>query len=651
MRKLIFLLFLWPTFVFSSQIPLNDLIRHADIQEVKISPTGTHIAIRKLHEGERVLIFMSLETRKVTGLLRFRGEEEVGDFFWANHERVVAEIVSRQTSLETPVTYGSLYAINYDNTKAKNIFGHSSGEMQTGTRFKKAKATYAHADLVDPLIHKDKKILISTRPWAQNQEAIGEILELDIYSGIKKKVAKLPEVDGVVHTDNKGNIAFATGVNEESYKQLYQMTENGWKLVDQPVLKNGTPVGSDPKTGEFYLTIYHNDNTEQLIKVDTNSMEYESVFQHEISDIEGIIYNPKDLKPLGVYLYPDYPEEYFFDDGEGFSAYFRGLKKAFDGYNLLFTSFTTDGSLGILKVYGDRLPGDYFLVNTKTKKVDFLISSSEWLDPQALNPMVADSFITEDKLRIGTYLTFPKNKKENLPMVVIPHGGPHSRDYWTYNQTAQILSMNGYLVLQMNFRGSTGYGGGFYTAGEKEWGNKIQQDIADSVKWAIEKGYADPERICIYGASFGGYSALMNPIRHPNLYKCAAGYVGIYNLEMMYTKGDIKQRDRGIAYLNRELSRDENFLNENSPLYSLEKLNLPIFLIHGEEDQRAPFEHAKAMVKEFKKMNKPVKTLFVKREGHGFYTEENNMKLYTELLEFLDEHIGIGAAEKQPSRG
>ncbi|MCO1333954.1 S9 family peptidase [Microbulbifer sp. OS29] len=207
------------------------------------------------------------------------------------------------------------------------------------------------------------------------------------------------------------------------------------------------------------------------------------------------------------------------------------------------------------------------------------------------------------------------------------------------------------MVLQVNFRGSTGYGDGFYTAGIREWGGKIQKDISEAVNWAIEKGYADPNRICIYGASFGGYSALMNPIRYPNLYKCAAGYVGVYDLEMMYSEGDIKKRERGISYLNRELSKDKDFLKRNSPVYSADKLNLPIFLIHGEQDERAPIEHAEALVKEFAKMNKPIKTLFVEREGHGFYLEENEMKLYTELLNFLDQHIGVGATEEASVEG
>ncbi|WP_445358749.1 alpha/beta hydrolase family protein [Microbulbifer sp. ANSA005] len=651
MRKILFLFFLWPTLVFSSQVPLESLIRHADIEEVKISPTGSHLAIRKLHEGERVLVFMSITPLEFTGFLRFRGKEEVGNFYWANNERVVAEVMSRKAALEAPVNYGSLYAINYDGSKGKNIFGHLAGERQTGTRFKKAVSTYAHATIIDPLPEKKKEILISTFPWARNQESKGEVIRLDIYTGLKKSSIGLPQIEGRAYTDGAGNLLYADGTDKNGNHQLFFREKGKWHRVKNPALDLGTPVGFDAETGDSYLSMSQNAQTEALIKLKPGSENYSTVFQHERSDIDDIIYYPNSYKPLGVYLQPDYPTEYFFDESDGFAPLFRGLKKAFNGFHIKFTSFTTDSSFGVLKVYGDRLPGDYYLVNLKTKSVDFLASSAEWLPPKQLNPMLADTFTTEDGLQVGTYLTFPKGSNKSNPMVVLPHGGPHSRDYWGYDRNAQILSQNGYLVLQVNFRGSTGYGQGFYSAGLREWGGKIQQDIADAVHWAIEKGYADPERICIYGASFGGYSALMNPIRNPDLYQCAVGYVGVYDLEMMYTKGDIKRRDRGISYLKKTLSKDKDFLKVNSPVHNAGKLNLPVFLIHGEEDERAPIEHAEMLVKEFKKENKPIKTLFVKKEGHGFYTEENRMKLYTELLEFLDQHIGIGASEKQSNEG
>ncbi|MEW5251759.1 alpha/beta hydrolase family protein [Microbulbifer sp. 2201CG32-9] len=645
-RFILVVAFLWTAVSIGAQVPLSDLVRHQDIQEVKISPTGSHIAVKKLYEGERVLYFMSLDPLKVVGGLRFSGKEEVGDFYWANNERVVVEVMSRKAALETPISYGSLYAVNYDGTRGKNIFGHLTGKMQTGSRIKRAESTYAHATIIDPLLNRKNEIMVSTSPWARDWETLGEVLKINIYNGVRKRVADLPVVGGRAYTDGNGKLIFADGTDIKNEHEIYKKLKNGWEKVDDPILGRGRPVGIDQNANEIYFEINRLNETEQLVKFNRKANKIIPVLQHEISDIEEIIKDPKDNRPIGVYLNPDYPEESFFDEEGGFAAYFRGLKKAFEGFRIRFTSFTADGKLGVLEVHGDRLPGDYFLANMETKKIDFLISSSNWLDPAQLNSMKAESFITDDKFRIGTYLTFPDGQKEDLPMVVVPHGGPHSRDYWEYSQDAQILSQNGYLVLQVNFRGSTGYGDHFYTAGEREWGGKIQKDIADAVNWAVAEGYADPDLICIYGASFGGYSALMNPIRYPGLYKCAIGFAGVYDLELLYTKGDIKRRDRGLAYLESELTKDKDFLKENSPLHNADKLDLPLFIVHGEKDERVPVEHAKQLLRKLEKEGKPAKSLLVANEGHGFYSEENNLELYTEILAFLDQYIGVGSVEK-----
>ncbi|WP_323844828.1 alpha/beta hydrolase family protein [Microbulbifer magnicolonia] len=631
-------------------MPLQDLIKHADIQQVKISPKGTHLAVRQLYEGEHMLVFMSLKPLKITGHLRFRGKEEVGDFYWVNDERVVAEIISRKAALDAPVNYGSLFAIDYDGSRGKNIFGWAAGERQTGSRIKKAESTYAHAILIDTLPGNDNEIMVSTYPWARDWESRGEVYRIDIYTGVRDRVTGLPQVGGRAFTDGNGNLLFANGTDRNDDYQLFRKDKVGWSRIEDPMLQRGTPVGFDSQSGEVYLVLDRKGQTEQLVKLHPDGSQYKPMFEHELTDISGIIHHPVTDKPLGVYLHPDYPEEYFFDEGDGFAPFFRGLKEAFDGYRISFTSFTEDGAKGILKVHGDRLPGDYFLVDMKSRKVDFILSSSEWLDPKKLNPMRAESFTSADGLRIGVYLTFPRNMTEQLPMVVVPHGGPHSRDYWGYDRQAQILSQHGYLVLQVNFRGSTGYGDHFFTAGRRQWGRNIQRDIADAANWAIEKGYADRERICIFGGSFGGYSALMNPIRYPDLYQCAIGYVGVYDLQMMYEKGDIQRRDRGISYLQRELSEDEKFLRANSPLHNTDKLDLPLFIVHGEQDERVPVEHAEALLEQLERDSKRVKTLIVANEGHGFYSEANNLRLYTELLGFLDQHIGVGAAERRTGK-
>ncbi|MFV8781842.1 alpha/beta hydrolase family protein [Microbulbifer sp. SA54] len=630
----------------SASVALEKLVQHSNIHQVKISPTGSHLAVSRTIKGERVLLILSMSSLEVTGSLKFRGDEEVGNFYWANDERVVTEVITKSASLEEPLNYGSLYAINADGSRGKNIFGYAAGELQTGSHIKKAESTYAHATVIDPLQDDKNEILVSTYPWARDWETLGDVYRLNIYTGVRRHVVGLPQVGGRAYTDGRGELLFANGTTREYKYELFSKADKGWSKVSHPFLQNATPAGFDHEEQLVYLVADQPEDTEALITWNAKKQTIEKVFQSETSDISKLILHPKTQKPIGVYLNPDYPEVNFFDEGDGFAAFYRGLKKAFDGFHIDFTSFTRNGNKGVMRVSGDRLPGDYFLVNLESKKVDFLLSSAEWLNPEELNPMQAKSFESSDGLRISTYLTFPKGGEKKLPMIVIPHGGPHARDYWGYDQDAQILSQNGYLVLQVNFRGSTGFGNLFLEAGKNEWGGNIQRDISEAVNWTIREEYADPQRICIYGASFGGYSALMNPIRYPELYQCAVGYAGVYDLALLYKEGDVRRRDRGIAYLSETVGQDQKDMQENSPIYHTEKLQLPLFIVHGEQDERAPISHALALLERLNGQGRSVKTLIAKNEGHGFYSAENNLQLYTQLLTFFDQHIGIGAMDE-----
>jgi dipeptidyl aminopeptidase/acylaminoacyl peptidase len=253
-------------------------------------------------------------------------------------------------------------------------------------------------------------------------------------------------------------------------------------------------------------------------------------------------------------------------------------------------------------------------------------------------------FKASDGAELEAILTVPRGQElANLPMVLLPHGGPHGvSDDWFFDDGAQFLASRGYLVLQVNYRGSGGRGHNFMTAGYLKWGTRIQQDLIDGVKWAEAEHYADPKRVCVYGASFGGYSAMMTAIRAPDLFKCAVGYAGIYDLKMMYDKGDIQEKKTGRSYLQTVIGRDDADLDANSPDKLADKLQVPVLLVHGEDDQRAPFAQAKAMRAALDVAHKPYEWMSKPGEGHGFYKEQNNIEFYTRLQTFIAKYIGPG---------
>ena len=269
----------------------------------------------------------------------------------------------------------------------------------------------------------------------------------------------------------------------------------------------------------------------------------------------------------------------------------------------------------------------------------------EWQDPETMATMRPIEFAARDGQRIHGYVTLPRGSDgKQLPMVVLPHGGPFGIfDSWGYDTDPQVLAAAGYAVLQINFRGSGAHGRAFEQAGGREWGGLMQDDVTDGTRWAVSEGIADPARICIYGASYGGYAALMGAAREPSLYRCAAGYVGVYDLPLMFREGDMRQLESGRTYL-REWIGEPAELGKVSPVNLATSIKVPVFLAAGGKDERAPIEHSERMEKALRAAGVPVETLFVRTEGHGFFTEEHRAEFYSRLLAFLDRNIGSAGA-------
>lgn len=226
-------------------------------------------------------------------------------------------------------------------------------------------------------------------------------------------------------------------------------------------------------------------------------------------------------------------------------------------------------------------------------------------------------------------------------MVVMPHGGPHGPyDEWGYDPDVQLLASNGYAVLQVNFRGSGGYGQDFEAMGYQKWGREMQDDITDATLWAINERIADPDRICIAGASYGGYASLMAVVREPDLYQCAIPIAGVYSLPMMRKKGDYRRNRRASnVFLDDYLGRDEDDLIARSPAYHVDQIKADLFFIHGTEDVRVPIDQAEFVRDQLDDAG--ISYEWMERdEGHGFTQLENRRDMYEAILMFLDQHIG-----------
>jgi dipeptidyl aminopeptidase/acylaminoacyl peptidase len=399
------------------------------------------------------------------------------------------------------------------------------------------------------------------------------------------------------------------------------------KRVLFSVSKDGAPAGVflvDPETGKETL-LSRNQNVDVNGYVDSS----DGMELLAISYLDGLLdYD---------FIKPDHPE----------SKVYAGLINAFPNHAVSFQGASKDGRYILFTAYSDVDPGSYYLFDRQTAKAKFLLSARSWIKPGEMSPMKPIYFAARDGKKIHGYLTLPLGSDgKNLPMVLFIHGGPTSRDVWGFDRDAQFLASRGYAVLQVNFRGSTGYGGDFTKRGDKHWGTTMIDDMTDAVDWAIRQGIADKNRICTYGASYGGYGALQSVARNPEKYQCAIGYVGVYSLPLMFKDGDIKDSSFGVGQLRRQLPNTLAEQQAQSPAYNIDKIKIPVMLVHGAEDKRVPISHYELLKGRLTEAGRPPEvTVIEKKEGHGFYDLDNNINLYTRMEAFLNKHIGERASE------
>jgi dipeptidyl aminopeptidase/acylaminoacyl peptidase len=292
----------------------------------------------------------------------------------------------------------------------------------------------------------------------------------------------------------------------------------------------------------------------------------------------------------------------------------------------------------VVLVAGANQAGGYYLFQTETGDLRHIGWRNSTLRDMTLNPVRTIRYRASDGQNISAVLTLPRLREQrNLPLIVMPHGGPFLRDAWGYDTWAQFLANRGYVVLQPNFRGSTGYGREFVAKGEGQWGRSMQDDLDDGVKWLVEQGKVDAKRVCIMGASYGGYAAMWAAARNPDIYRCAISFAGISDLAAMirYDRRSFSATRYYTAWRER-VQGDRDFdLKTVSPLYAVERISIPLLIAHGSDDENVPLSQSKKLHEALTKAKKPHSYVVYEGEGHGFDKPQNA----TAFLERVDEFL------------
>ncbi len=622
-----------------AQVDLQPYLRQDVFKDFKISPNGEYLAATRVMEDRTGLVIIRRADDKVTAAVTGRRDSVVDDFWWANDERVVVSLAKRLGALDTPVSIGELHAINVDGSRMRLLaspFGVPNG----------IGGGISHVGegvfMVDPTLDSDRTVLVAAMPYESTP--LIRLQRLNIYTGDRITVATPPVRRARFTTDPKGQVRFARGAGPDNVSKLYYRDRDDadWRVLNDEE-ESGyveSALGFSEDGLRAYLKRQQSGRPDAIVEWEPATNQRRVLLQDPVVDPYRIIYSMDGRFPVGASYMHEGVSHRFFDEKTYTARLYRGLEQATDGQAVDITSSTRDGTQALIRIWGDRNNGEYYLFDTAKSKLSFVYQSRVWLDPEALVATESVGFDARDGLRLHGYLTRPKASGDGpLPMVLLPHGGPFGVfDEWAFDTEAQLLAAAGYAVLRVNYRGSGNYGHDYLHAGAREWGGTMQDDLTDATRWAIQQGIADADRICIYGGSYGGYAALMGVAREPGLYRCAVGYVGVYDLPLLHT--DLSRDSRSTRTYASEWLGERDQLAARSPVNLAAQIKVPVLLVAGGEDKVAPIAHSERMERALKKQGVPVQTLYVRTEGHGFYTEEHRRQFYTALLDFLADHIG-----------
>lgn len=621
---------------------VEDFVQLPEFRSAALSPDGNKLAVAAPAEGQTGLAVLDISDPGAIEILMaagLRNGEHVSQIRWANDERILFTTTREIGTLYQPVPTGRLYGVNPDGSNNRMLYGSVEGSQ-----------VFRHGEVLSLLPDEPNHVRIITRAHDRPRPYS---LRLDVRNGRTTRRVISPIDNGGLLADHDGVVRFAFGANEEG-EALYSWrpdADSEWTAFESEFDADAIQVHGFAANNRDILLSTRETGRMGLYRLDPETGEHEYLLGHERVEIGGMaelirggtVLRGRDGKSvIGAVIEDGRPRMHFIDPEEETSRLQRAIATAFPGQFARIVSFS-DGDRAIVQVEADIAAPAWFLFDLEDMSARYLLSNYEHLEPGHMRPMEPVSLEARDGLPLHGYLTRPvsgEGEADPHPMVVVVHGGPHGpRDFWRFNPEVQLLASRGYAVLQVNFRGSGGYGYEFERAGYREWGGTMQDDVTDATRWAIDEGIADADRVCIYGGSYGGYAAVMGLVREPDLYACGAAVVGVYDLPLMFDVGDVPERPQGVAYLKRVLGEDEDELIARSPARHVDRIESPLFISHGAEDVRAHVDHFHFLVEQLDKAEIDYESSLYDNEGHGYYQLENRVSFYSDLLDFLDRHL------------
>ncbi len=609
------------------------LFQHNETEKVTLSPDAKHIAMLKRENEKLALVIFNTETLQPINKISFDKKDTITNYTWVSNSRVVLAISNTSKKSTAKVYYGELYALNIDQPQGEFIFGFRSlakrKKLKKNANSADLEKHLAHPIIIDQLVNDPSNIIIATTHW--NKET-SFAYKLNVYNGKLETLAHTKRTQSkfsYIEADNSLWLSYFE--NNNNHLAQFDSDKQAWQVVDfynphQKIILNAK------REQQTYLFLdYCESNYISVCELNLSKKSVTNLTPEIKRDISYAEFQQGHL--IGYRYYDLYPQFALVNDtlkrGQGTKL----LLNQFNGHDIKIYWAKQSSYDAIVKVSSDIQSPLYYYFSLDKKKLTPIAATNQKAKPYNQGVTYGVAIENSQNKPLDTYISFPNvENKTKLPAVVYVHGGPYSRSYWGYNPQVQYLTHLGYAVIQVNYRGSSGYGLNFKHAGDGQWGSGMQHDIHDAVQHFVAKDYIDANRVCIMGASFGAYSAVQSSILYPKSYRCAVATAGVYDFELLH-----KNTKRARGYLKDALK--EQLTDETaSPIANITKLKAPLLLSHGQKDTVTDYEQVELLVDALKKHNKEFEFIPFKKERHAFLDPINQRKFHLRLANFLATH-------------
>ena len=637
-----------------------DFSRHPSLGAPIISPDGQHIAV-SVHVTEKgedkyQLAVLHLPELTYTSRLDFADNYLPIDITWVDDKRLVMSTGEETGFSEAPSSTGDVLAVDFDG-KNKRVLYSDRMRNSIGAQRNILKIPLGFGAISGKPDKPNSHFYLTVYPGAEGGGMEGQanktlIYDIDARSGNVTELAAINH-DGYEFVVHDGVARYAYGGDNDLKDHVFYRAsaDQAWTELPESVIgKRFQPQGLSPDGTHVYSRSSPNGGPDEFAISNLDGTERKVLASNPRVSIDRVFWTPPPRMPYAAAAFDGRPVITYFADNK-YATALKALNEKFSDHFVSFGSMSADGKYINVFADSDRDPATFALFDTETNNLRPLYQLMPWIKAEQLGERKPFWFKASSGTELGGFITLPPHRvAKNLPTILLPHGGPigpaHEWMIGNWDDTeAQFLATRGYAVVQVNYRGSGGRGKNFEDSGKLQMGTGMMQDMLDALKWAADQGYTDSKRVCVYGASYGGYSAFFQPVYAPQgTFKCAVAIAGVSDIRVQANRSDTRRSRAGKNFLRQAWGMDDPaYIAANSAIDHVDKFNVPVLIIHGEDDRRVPVQNAKEMRDALEKAGKPVEYMTRPKEGHGFYKEENNVDRYKITEAFLTKYLGPGA--------